>query len=86
MYKRNTHKKYEFGNKASIMLTRNTWVIVEALSLANNDYVGHTIEPALEQYKEFYQKEPKKAIEDLGYKGIKQIGQTEIVSSQKKGC
>lgn len=80
-----THKKYEFGNKASIMLTKNTGVIVGALSLEKNDYDGHTIEPALEQYKEFYKKEPKKAIVDLGYKGIKQIGQTEIVSPQKKG-
>jgi transposase, IS5 family len=80
-----THKKYEFGNKVSIMLTKNTGVIVGALSLEKNDYDGHTLEPALKQYKEFYNKEPQKAIVDLGYKGIKQIGQTEIVSPQKKG-
>ncbi len=80
-----TNKKYEFGRKVSIMLTKNTGVIVGALSLEKNDYDGHTLEPALEQYKEFYNKEPKKAIVDLGYRGIRKIGQTEVVSPQKKG-
>jgi len=80
-----SHKKYEFGNKVSIMLTKNTGVIVGALSLEKNDYDGHTLEPALKQYKDFYNKEPEKAIVDLGYKGIKKIGNTEIVSPQKKG-
>lgn len=80
-----TNKKYEFGNKVSIMLTKNTGVIVGALSLEKNDYDGHTLEPALEQYKEYYNKEPKKAIVDLGYRGIRKIGQTEVVSPQKKG-
>lgn len=78
-----TDKKYEFGNKVSIMLTKNTGVIVGALSLEKNDYDGHTLEPALEQYKEFYNKEPKKAIVDLGYRGIRKIGQTEVVLPQR---
>lgn len=68
------------------MLTKNTGVIVGALSLQKNDYDGHTLEPVLEQYKEFYSNEPKKAIVDLGYKGIRKIGNTEVVSSQKKGA
>lgn len=54
------HKKYEFGNKVSLMITKTTpansklccgWgVIVGALSLDKNDYDGHTLQPALEQY------------------------------------
>ncbi len=80
-----TNKKYEFGNKVSIMLTKNTGVIVGALSLEKNDYDGHTLEPALNQYKEFYNKEPKKAIADLGYRGVRKIGNTEVVTPQKKG-
>jgi transposase, IS5 family len=80
-----TNKKYEFGNKVSIMLTKNTGVIVGALSLQKNDYDGHTLEPALNQYKEYHNKEPKKAIVDLGYRGIRKIGNTEVVSPQKKG-
>lgn len=80
-----TNKKYEFGNKVSIMLTKNTGVIVGALSLQRNDYDGHTLEPALNQYKEFYSKEPKKVIADLGYRGQRKIGNTEVVTPQKKG-
>jgi len=79
-----TNKKYEFGNKISIMLTKNTGVIVGALSIQKNDYDGHTLEPALKQYKDFYDREPEKAIVDLGYRGIKKIGETEVVSPQKK--
>lgn len=79
------HKKYEFGNKVSIMLTKNTGVIVGALSLEKNDYDGHTLEPAINQYREFYDKQPEKAIVDLGYRGIKQIGTTEVISPQRKG-
>ena len=79
------HKKYEFGNKVSLMITRTTGVIVGALSLENNDYDGHTLEPALAQYKRFYNREPKKAITDLGYKGVTTVGATEIVTPMKKG-
>lgn len=43
-------------------------MIVGTLSLEKNDYDGHTLEGVLKQYKEFYNKEPKKAIVDLGYK------------------
>ncbi len=48
------HKKYEFGNKVSLMITKTTGVIVGALSLEKYDYDGHTLQPALEQYKRFY--------------------------------
>lgn len=44
------HKKYEFGNKVSILYTQNTGVIVGALSF-KNEYDGHTLTEALEQYK-----------------------------------
>lgn len=78
------HKKYEFGNKVSLMMTKTTGVIVGALSLDKNDYDGHTLQPALEQYKRFYDKEPRKAIADLGYRGVSRIGETEIITPSKK--
>ncbi|TWV15695.1 IS5 family transposase [Bacteroidaceae bacterium HV4-6-C5C] len=40
------HKKYEFGNKVSILYTQNTGVIVGALSF-RNEYDGHTLPDAL---------------------------------------
>lgn len=79
------HKQYEFGNKVSVMLTKNSGVIVGALSIENNDYDGHTLAPALEQYQRFHHREPQKAIVDLGYRGIDRIGATEIITPKKKG-
>lgn len=78
------HKKYEFGNKVSLMITKKSGVIVGALSLEKNDYDGHTLLPALEQYKKFYGCEPIRAIVDLGYRGIDKIGMTEIITPKKK--
>lgn len=78
------HKKYEFGNKVSVMLTRTTGVIVGALSIEKNDYDGHTLEPAICQYQQLHGTVPKKAIVDLGYRGKDKIGETDIVTPKKK--
>jgi transposase, IS5 family len=72
------HKKYEFGNKASIICTQNTGVIVGALGF-RNEFDGHTLEPALDQTKRLIGKAPKKAVVDRGYRGRKQIGDTQIL-------
>lgn len=74
------HKKYEFGNKVSIIIGKKTGVILGALSLEKNDYDGHTLPKAMEQFKEINGYEPNRAIVDLGYRGVKQIGKTEIVT------
>ena len=79
------HKKYEFGNKASIVRT-TTGVIVGALSF-RNEYDGHTLPEALEQVKRLTGQEPETATVDRGYAGIKQYGQTEVIKPErlKKG-
>lgn len=71
------HKKYEFGNKASFAKT-DTGVIVGALGF-RNEYDGHTLQPTLEQVQRFTNKIPKKVKVDRGYRGKKQIGETEIL-------
>ncbi|ASO04109.1 IS5 family transposase [Arenibacter algicola] len=71
------HKKYEFGNKASFVYTRNTGVIVGAMGF-RNEFDGHTLEPTLEQTERLVGKAPKEAAVDRGYKGRKQIGDTQI--------
>jgi len=71
------HKKYEFGNKASFVKT-DTGVIVGAMGF-RNEYDGHTLEPVLEQVERLTNKIPKKAKVDRGYRGKKQIGETEIL-------
>ena len=72
------HKKYEFGNKVSIIYTQTTGVIIGALGF-RNPYDGHTIEPAIEQTQRLLGKATiKTLIGDRGYKGKRQINDTTI--------
>jgi IS5 family transposase len=72
------HKKYEFGNKVSIVYTQNTGVIVGALSFGN-PYDGHTLDEMLNQYRRLKGKLPKSVYADRGYQGKSKIEDTEIL-------
>jgi len=72
------HKRYEFGNKSGIVLTRNSGIIVGAKAFEGNPYDGHTLEPQLLQVKDLLGSLPKKALVDRGYKGRKEILGVEI--------
>lgn len=72
------HKKYEFGSKASIVITKKSGIIVGAYSLEKNEYDGHTLPKALEQCEQLRGLRPTVAIADRGYKGSTRIGETEI--------
>lgn len=67
------HKKFEFGSKASILVTQSTGVIVGALSFNENLHDTKTIAPALEQYERIKEKKPKELVGDRGYRGPKQV-------------
>jgi len=73
------HKKYEFGNKVSIIITQKTGVILGAMSF-RNEYDGHTLEPALGQAERLLeeQKSIKMAIADRGYRGTTKVNEVEI--------
>jgi len=71
------YKKYEFGNKVSILYTQNTGVIVGALSFGN-PYDGHTLDDALKQYQRLHGKRPASVTADRGYKGKSKIEDTLI--------
>ena len=79
------HKRYEFGNKVGVLLTENTNVIVGTVSFSGQIYDGHTLEPALAQYKEIFGVEAKAALCDRGYRGKKSIGKTAILVPGKAG-
>ena len=73
------HKPYEFGNKSSFAYTRKSGIIVGAMAIEGNAYDGHTLEPQLNQVKEYTQGKIKKAIVDRGYRGRERIGITEVI-------
>lgn len=73
-------KKYEFGNKSGIGITRKSGIVVSAIGFEGNPYDGHTLEEHLEQTERLTEKRPKVAIVDRGYRGKKKIGETEICS------
>ena len=78
MSKGKAHKRYEYGCKASVVLTQNTGIIVGALTFKTNIYDGHTLEEVLNQTEKLTGKTPKTATVDRGYKGKQTIGATKI--------
>lgn len=71
------HKKYEFGNKVSIVRSI-TGVILGAKSF-RNEYDGHTIEESLRQVERITGKKIRKLAGDRGYRGKKEVGGTGIL-------
>ncbi len=71
------HKKYEFGNKVSIIRSA-TGVILGASSF-RNEYDGHTIDKSLEQVRRLTGKSIKQLAGDRGYRGKKEINGTQIL-------
>ena len=80
-------KKFEFGNKSGIVLTKTTKIVVGALAFEGNPYDGHTLDEHLIQTEYLTEKRPKIGIVDRGYKGKKDIDGTKIIlpSAPKKG-
>ena len=71
------HRKYEFGNKVSIV---RTWggLIIGALSF-RNEYDGHTIDKSKEQVDRIYGRDISILAGDRGYRGQEKTGRTRIV-------
>ena len=76
------HKKYEFGTKVSIAMTRESCVIVSAMNFEKNRYDGHTLPDVLEDITTVVGKRPEVAVVDQGYRGAHHIGETEVVSAK----
>ena len=79
MSKGKAHKKYEYGCKASVVLTQNTGIIVGAMTFETNLYDGHTLPQVLEQTHILTGRAPQTATVDRGYKGKEQVGSTKIL-------
>ena len=77
------HKKYEYGCKASVVLTQNTGIIVGAMTFEENIYDGHTLKEVLKQTSSLTGSYPNTATVDRGYKGINSIEGTTIIRPSK---
>ena len=73
------HKKYEFGSKASVVMTKTAGVIVGAVAHEENLYDGDALRPALQQTKIITGQQPAKVIVDRGYRGRKTVDGTEVL-------
>lgn len=71
------HKKYEFGNKVSIIRSI-TGIILGAKSF-RNEYDGHTIEESLLQVERIAGKKIRRLAGDRGYRGRKEVNGTQIL-------
>jgi transposase, IS5 family len=67
------HKKYEFGNKSSFVLTKKSGIVIGAMAFEENIYDGHAIEPQLAQVADLLGKLPETLLVDRGCKGRKSI-------------
>lgn len=68
------HKRYEFGNKVSLVVTnRPNWIVgVEALH--GNPFDGHTLAAAVDQVKHLTNVTPQHIMVDKGYRGHNYLG------------
>lgn len=63
------HKKYEFGNKVSVVVSQRSNFILGLQSLHGNPFDGHTLKSAIEQAVQFTGHEPQHIMVDRGYRG-----------------
>jgi len=78
MSKGKAHKRYEYGCKASLVLTQKTGIIVGAMTFKENFYDGHTLPDVLKQTAKLTGITPKTATVDRGYQGKQMVGPTRI--------
>ena len=76
-------KKYEFGNKSSLVKTKKSGIIVGAMAFTENIYDGDTLEPQLNQTEKLTARKPKYGIVDRGYRGRKIVNGVKIVIPKK---
>ncbi len=73
------HKKYEFGTKASVAMTKTHGVIIAAVAHEKNVYDGHTLPEVLHQAEAISDRRAACAIVDRGYRGRTEIEGTKVL-------
>ena len=73
------HKKYEFGAKAALAMTKDSCLLVGARSFFRNVYDGDTLDTLLPHIQRIRGQSPASAICDRGFRGRTQVGSTRIL-------
>lgn len=79
------HKKYEFGAKASVAVTKDSGIIVGAVSHPKNLHDSKTLNDIISQASELRGQCPEVAICDRGYRGKSRAGETQILIPKPPG-
>ena len=77
------HKKYEYGTKASVVMTQKSNVIVGVVAHQTNEHDSKTLGAALSHARKHRTKPIKEAICDRGYRGAKEVDGTAICIPDK---
>ena len=72
------HKKYEYGTKASVVMTQKSNVIIGVAAHETNQHDSKTLKAALSHANKHRSKPIKEAICDRGYRGAKEVNGTAI--------
>jgi IS5 family transposase len=80
-----SYKKYEFGCKASIVVTHKEGLALDVQAIQGNPYDGHTLEKVLERAESNSCKKIETAYVDKGYRGHAVRDKNVFISGQKKG-
>lgn len=73
------HKQYEYGAKASVVSTSKGGIILAAVSHERNIHDTHTLPEVIDKAMEVRDKPIEAAVCDRGYRGKKQVGETQII-------
>ena len=78
------HKKWEFGRKASVAMTRDSGVIVGTVSFEENWWDGDTLWMTMIQSRNVAQKSVKSALVDRRYQGVSEVSGVKILAPHRK--
>lgn len=79
-------KKYEFGQKVSVAVTRKGGWVLGALCIPGNPYDGHTLQQQMEQLERLCIKKPvqKTVHVDMGYRGHNYRGEHVVITDRRR--
>jgi IS5 family transposase len=75
------HKKYEFGSKVSLVVSKSSKVILGIRNFLYNPYDGDTLDSAIKQISQLHNGyKPDKICSDRGYRGHDKVRGVEIIT------